>query len=138
MTTETESWLKTDEQLGLDAEEFWRDRFLDPSGQIFQRPHGAGYWLYGVEFSPNIGWLGFEFDEATFDPRDEKRHAGAIEAWNAGRELPAHYFRLDFECAKKAFNVGMRKWGQDWLEDADLPRIDLVLQWTLFGEERYA
>lgn len=129
---------KPDEQLAAEAEEFYRNYFLDQSSPIFQRPHCAGYWLYGVEFSPNVGWLGYEFDESTFDNRDDEQHAVAIAAWKQARELPEHYFRLDFECAKKAFNIGVRKWGQGWYEDMDLPRLDIVLQYTLFWEERYA
>jgi len=45
---------------------------------------------------------------------------------------------LDREFADKAFHVGCRMFGERWMDDIDLPRVDITIQAALLGEERYA
>lgn len=136
MSTKTKSWFLTEEELAGHRRDFANDYF-DEGGGIFNRPFGAGYWLYGVAYHSKRGWLAFEFDEETFDSDDEKQHAAALRAWRKGEELPEHYFGLTPEVVAQVFANGLRKWGEDWIEEIDLPSAEEALQGTILGEQRY-
>lgn len=135
MTTKT-AWLLSKAELDLERREFARCYF-DIGGSIFGRPHGAGYWLYGVEYTKKRGWLAFEFDEQTFDPDDTLQHADALLAWRKGEPLPPNYFALTPKVVAAVFDNGLRKWGEDWIDEIDLSSTDEALQWTILGEQRY-
>jgi len=114
------------------------DGYFGKDGEIFQAPYGAGYWLYGVEYDPDRGWLAYEFDEQGEAPRDID-HELAIAVWRRAipDRLPDRYFRIDKDCVARVFRNLVAKWGQEGLRELDLPRADEVLQWTLFSEHRY-
>lgn len=118
----------------------WTAEVTAVDAEVFQRPWCAGYWLYGVEWDIDRGWLAYEFDESTFDPNTHNFNK-ALAAWRAGRELPKGYFRLDKAFARRAFEFGCRRWGWAWHErhgvDLDGGDIDCLIQWTLLGEIRY-
>lgn len=133
---ETKSWLMTPEELEKERQSF-ASCYFDEDGQIFQLRHGAGYWLYGVEYHKKRGWLAFEFDENVFDPMNTKQHVAAIRAWKKGEALPPHYFALTPEVVAKVFDNGLRKWGEDWIDEIDLPSAEEALQGTILGELRY-
>lgn len=96
----------------------------------------VGYWLRGVEFDVELGWLCWEDDERRLHGREPNREA-ALKAWRAGDLLPEHWFRLDRAAALRAWEEGVKRWGVDWYEDADSASYDTVVQIALLGEERY-
>lgn len=134
MVTEA-TFLPTNAMRDVDFAGF-KNNIVASDASVFERPHCAGYWLYGVEWDMDRGWLAYEFDERTFDPNTHKFDK-AIAAWRAGRALPAGYFRLDHHFAFRAYNLGCRKWGWCWFAEKDLSDVDNIVQFALLGEIRY-
>lgn len=143
MTTKVKNWIPAPEELAV-LQKDWADTYiLDGDGHLFQRPYGAGYWLYGVEYHDRLGWLGLETGDA-FDGQDID-HSEAIAHWRATSLTVGYtfahkgmtYLRLNAEFARVAFNLGCRKWGEWWADETDLPAADEVVQYTAFGELRY-
>jgi hypothetical protein len=114
------------------------DSFFGKDGEIFNAPYGAGYWLCGVEYDEENGWLAYEFDEQAESPR-EMDHELAIAVWRRQftDRLPDRYYRIDKDAISTTFNHILARWGQEGLKDLDLPRADEAIQWTLLGEHRY-
>lgn len=127
-------WLMSDAELAKQRAEFKTGYFDD--GGIFNNPHCAGYWLYGVEWDADKGWLAYEFDEQTFDPNthDFRR---AIRCWRTNRKLPKGYFALTTEVVGKVFDTCIRKYGESGLDQMDMSMADVCLQWSILGEIRY-
>ena len=92
-----------------------------------------GYWAQGIERSEGQGgWLLGEPDSLEDDNEVE-----AVEAWKGGEPLPEFYHRLDRETASKAYDAGVKRWGEAWYEDHDGDSIDYVLQMAILGEVTY-
>ena len=134
---ETEAWLPTGEQLKKSRREFVDEYVMNEGTTIFQNPYGSGYWLCGIEYDANgiNGWLAYEFG-GDHDPIAVD-HAKAIEEWGKGIPPVAPYFRLDREFGERAFGLACRKWGEEWIDNVDLSRVDELLQGAMFGELRY-
>ena len=96
----------------------------------------CGYWLRGVAFDEERGWLVWEDDEKCRFGQEPNLEE-ALEAWRNGSVLPSHWFRLDRAAALKAWEEGVKKWGVDWYEQTDARREDVVVQLALLGEVRY-
>lgn len=125
---------------------FLREYVFHSSSPIFNSPYGAGYWMFGVSYFPNKGWLVFEFDDTVNYRSDEatKLHDAAEKyakhALDENRPLvglPKNYYFIGEEVGRKIFENGVQKWGRNWLEKKDLGDIDNLIQWTLLGEIRY-
>ena len=110
----------------------WRD-FLTHT-DIFATDY-CGYWLRGV-IKKGKDWLVWEDDEQHGFDREPDR-VEAIAAWKEGRPLPKGWFLLDNNAATKSFNFGVRKWGENWFEQADSDMYDYCVQMALLGEVRY-
>lgn len=128
--------LATDDEIRKAKEDFAKTYIFDRSTEIFQSPFGAGYWLFGVEYDTDRGWLVMETGGEIngFDAD----HSTAVAEWKKGIPPEVPYYRLDREFADKAFRIGCRMFGERWMDDIDLPRVDIILQATMLGEERYA
>jgi hypothetical protein len=131
---EAKRWIPSNTSVENDRKE-WLKFVLDEFTQIFNNPHCAGYWLYGVKFEQQLGWLAYECgdDPVYID------HSDAVALWLKGAALPDRYFRLDIEFANKSFDNGTARWGRNWKNrsDGDLGDIDNLVQWTLLGEIHY-
>jgi hypothetical protein len=137
MNTATETkkeTLKHTFSLTVEIDEGWID-YLVQSNDIFNG-NRAGYWLRGVEFEPELGWLCWEDDEK-HRWRNEPNRQGALKAWREGKPLPEHWFRLDRAAALRAWEEGVKRWGVDWYEQVDASVEDTVVQLALLGETRY-
>ncbi len=87
----------------------------------------SGYWAYGVEHHPKLGWLVYEQGGSGEKP-SMKMAARADAAWRAGERLPRRWFRFDVEAATKAWAAGVKRYGEGWFENGDGPRYDWALQ----------
>lgn len=150
MTATEKPFLPTPETLN-DLRADWQNSYFSKDGEIFQWPHGAGYWLYGVEFDAELGWLAMDSGEDESIYPNEIDHAAAIETWRAWRRVSRnetdiikfddgtfHYFGLDTHFVRKAFDIGCRRFGEWFADDTDALAADLIAQIALFGEEKYA
>lgn len=97
-------------------------------------PGYCGYWLQGVERDDKLGWLVYCLDE---DNPTQEATDSAIEAWEAGEELPEGWYRLNEELAIKAWAEGVKKFGINWYEDGDADTYDYVIQMAMLGEIVY-
>lgn len=109
-------------------------KYLTYDATIFQRNY-AGYWLCGVAYEENLGWLVYE--EADDKAVGEARCEIVKKLWLAGEPLPERWFRLDRAAALRAWEEGVKRWGIDWYEETDAQREDVVVQLALLGEVRY-
>jgi len=133
----TKPWLMTPEEL---QQELWQFAkcYFGPDGHIFNNPHGAGYWLYPVQYHKSRGWLAFEFYDSEIDPDEDGVHKAAVKAWKAGEQLPERYFAITPDVVEQVFKTALRRYGEEWLEsDVDLPSSENALQWTILREIRY-
>jgi hypothetical protein len=98
----------------------------------------CGYWARGVAWgqADEVGWLLWEAVEKRRLGHEDGR-ADALRAWDEGRELPRHWYRLDLHAAARAWGIGVKRWGERWYEEGDNTRYDVVLQLALLGEVRY-
>lgn len=134
----TQTWLPTKEQLDAYRADWLSGYAMSPDGNLFQPVYGIGYWAYGVEFDAARGWLLFEFQEDESDEyAEDMDHSAAIAAWKAMDALPKNYFALYPDKCEEAFKIGVRKWGERFMDDMDLPRADELIQAALFGEPKY-
>jgi hypothetical protein len=136
----SDKWLPTDEEVQQAKLEFVRD-LIAKDTFIFERPGCAGYWLYGVEYRDDVGWLAYEFGHDESIDYVAMDHSAATERFKAGLSVPEHYWVLNQAFAEDAFVIGCRKWGVDWRDTppgVDYGDIDNLIQWTLFKEIRYA
>jgi hypothetical protein len=135
--TKERPFVMTAEQVESDRAEFTQD-VRSRDGGIFNNPQGAGYWAFGVEYDQDHGWLLYEFDEREDDCANMD-FSEIVAKWRAGEPLPERYFRLNYDTARKMYNLGRDRWGCYWRDEHDdLNSRDLLLQMALFGEERYA
>ena len=133
----TKPWLMTPEELERERRQFAKDYF-GVDGHIFNSPHGAGYWLYGVTYHSKRGWLAFEFYDSEVDPHEDGVHKAAVKAWKNGEQLPERYFALTTDVVEQVFKNAIRRYGEEWLEsNIDLPSTENALQWTILREIRY-
>ena len=112
--------------------------FVTKGTDIFSTDH-CGYWLRGVAHG-TMGWLGWEDDEEhRFDHEPDR--GAALAAWQDSKPLPPGWFRLDEALAQKAWEIGLKKFGEHWYDEGDsttyLYAFDVVLQLALLGEVRY-
>lgn len=130
------TWLMGEDELKIQINDC-AESYFGSDGHIFNRPYGAGYWLQGVEYHPQRGWLAFEFDD---DDPQETNHKEAVNAWRKGAEvLPKGYFALTCDVVEQVLKNAIRRYGEQWLEGSvDLPSMEEALQWTLLREIRYA
>lgn len=113
-------------------QEEWID-FLTQYRDIFARNY-CGYWLRAVEWDSKLGWLVWEHDENWELPSNVKE---VEHNWQRGLAVPKHFYCLNEAMAIKAFEEGVKKWGEDWFENGDAGRYDFVLQLAMLGEHRY-
>lgn len=133
----TKPWLLSLDELEQERSQFVKCYF-GPDGHIFNNPHGAGYWLYPVEYHSKRGWLAFEFYDSEVDPDEDGVHRAAVKAWRNGEPLPERYFALTLEVVYQVFANCVKHYGETWLEiDVDLPSAEVGLQWTILKEIRY-
>ena len=132
------SWLMSAGEMKQELRQFAKSYF-GPDAHIFNRPHGAGYWLYPVEYNAKRGWLAFEYDDdSEIDPDEEGIHDAIVKAWKKGEPLPEGYFALTPQVVEQVFQNALRRYGEQWLEgDVDLPSTENALQWTILREIRY-
>lgn len=120
--------------LTVDVDPNWVE-YVTQCNDLFETTR-AGYWLRGVEYDAALGWLCWEDDEKCRHG-EEPNLKEALEAWQAGKTLPEHWFLLDRTAALRAWEEGVKRWGVDWYEQVDAQREDVVLQLALLGEVRY-
>lgn len=99
----------------------------------------CGYWMAGMEFDDDLGWLCFEY-AGEEDPRQIKQgpeYPAIVQAWRDGKILPDRWYRLDKETAKRAWVEGYKRDGLDWYENGDAITYDVAIQNALLGEVRY-
>lgn len=93
-----------------------------------------GRWAARLCQRDGLGWLVFDRYEISHD-RD---HRPAIDAWLAGATLPAHYFAITPDVARRAFvDVAVQE-GSDWFkhpENGD--EVSPAIQRALFGTVIY-
>ena len=95
----------------------------------------CGYWLEGIYHS-DYGWLAYEFGaEDRHATKHEKEEA--IQALLDGKALPAHFYMLNMETAKKSWTEGVKRDGLEWYENGDGGTYDAALQMALLGELVY-
>ena len=95
-----------------------------------------GYWCYGVERDPKLGWLVYVSEDAEGWPPTADDEA-AIAAWRVGEPLSEGWYRFDVGLAKAAWAEGVKRWGCDWYEDGDAERYDVVVQVAALGKIVY-
>jgi hypothetical protein len=139
----SEFLMSSEEQAGaLDEWVKFTGAALDPelggnNSDLF-RTNYIGYWARGIEVDSKLGWLVYEMDESAEGHDEDELHAIAVAAWRAGEVLPPRYSRLDRPAAVRAYNVGVRRWGERWAEErGDSTSYDCVVQMALLGEVRY-
>jgi len=134
MQNATPEPIKTTIEVTVDAGWIEFLRFPD----IFQ-PSYCGYWMYGMEYDPALGWLVHEHYEVETLNRVAQReeYPGIVEAWRTGKELPPKWYRLDRAAAVRAWAEGVKSTGEGWYEDGDARAYDSVIQMALLGEHRY-
>lgn len=120
--------------LTVEVDDGWVE-YLTVYPDIFSSDR-AGYWLRGVELDNEYGWLCWEDDEKC-KPGEEPKRAQALLLWKTGEALPEHWFRLDRAAALRAWEEGVKMYGEHWYEDVDARREDVVVQLALLGEIKY-
>ena len=128
-------WLLSESELSDEIRQFIDNYFVQ--GEIFNTPHGSGYWLTNVKSFKGLPRLCFEYDESEYDPNNTKQHAAAIEAWQKNQPLPEHYFIINKDVCIQVFNNILLKYGHDIINQIDLPTVDEALQFTILGEIKY-
>lgn len=103
------------------------------------RTNYCGYWLFGVEFDDNLGWLCY-VDGSGGAPTNAEAKV-AIKAWKSGEEFPENsrgkFYILDRKAAIEAFKHGVIWRGAEWYENGDANTYDHVIQMALLGEIVY-
>mgnify|MGYP000993946418 CR=1 FL=1 len=99
----------------------------------------CGYWMYGMAYDSQLGWLCYEHKgEASISEVESSiAYGGALELWRAGLALPEGYYLLDSAAAIKAYGEGVKRYGAHWYDDADASMYDVVIQMALLGEVKY-
>ena len=77
-------------------------------------------------------WFEDKITQAECEARLQEAYAAAKPA-----PLPAHYYRLDRPAALRALTEGVRRWGVEGALQADLPKLDVMVQVALLGEVKY-
>jgi hypothetical protein len=121
-------------ELWIESDPRWLE-FATQARDIFNRPHGIGYWAYGAEHDPKLGWLIYEHGDERRPPAETP--PAVLKAWRDGGDLPRYWYRLDTQTALRAQAEGVRLRGVDWYEEADAPFYDCIVQRAIFGEEKY-
>jgi hypothetical protein len=107
------------------------------SGDVLIRGF-SGWWLYGVDRTPELGWL--VYDELANETRPSPLvEAEAVRRWREGDEaLPGNFYRLDRATAMKVLQWGLAKWGDDFVDGTcDYGDYDEAVQTILLGEVVY-
>lgn len=128
-------WLMTDEERKEAISLVVRDYF--ETGSFLTTPHGSGYWLYGVSYNENVGWLVNELDDGIAMEDKDISDNEAIASWVNGSPLPEGYYSLTFDVARSVVENALKMWGEQWLDTHDLQTLDEAIQFTLLGEIRY-
>lgn len=109
--------------------------FCTRDSDVFSRNY-CGYWMRGVEFNAERGWLIWEDDERHRWGKEPNR-AEALRCWEAGKPLPTGWHRFTVETAIKAWAEGVKWRGERWYEDGDGPAYDYAIQMAMFGAQKY-
>jgi hypothetical protein len=105
------------------------------SSEIFSG-HTCRYWARGVAWDESLGWLVWESaDKARRGAEPDRERA--LTAWRAGEPLPPRWHRLDDGAIVRAWEAGVRRWGESWHRAGDGTRHDEAVQVALLGEARY-
>jgi hypothetical protein len=119
------------------VDEHWID-FAVNNNDLF-RSNYCGYWLNGVAFDDDLGWLCY-VDGDGGAPEDAEAQP-VIQAWKAGEAFPENsrgkFYLLDRTAAIEAFKHGVMWRGAEWYENGDASSYDHVIQMALLGEIVY-
>jgi len=128
---------KTKVTIEIVVDEEWIE-FVVYNSDIF-RTNYCGYWLYGVEYDDDLGWLCY-VDGNGGSPKDAEAKT-VIKAWKAGEAFPKNshgkFYLLDRQVAIEAFKQGVIWRGAEWYENGDANTYDYVIQMALLGEIVY-
>lgn len=105
---------------------------------VFFRNGHCGYWLEGIEHSPDskLGWLAYEHgSEDRHSTDEEKKKAKA--AWRKGMPLPENFHALNLEAATKCWIEGVKRKGVGFYEDGDGEDYEVAIQMGLLGKVVY-
>lgn len=119
------------------VDEEWPNFVLN-YGDIFLTSY-CGYWMYGMERDPVLGWLCYEHGEEKTIPDvlNDPSYDQIVAMWKVGETLPERWFALNKEMVAKAWAEGVKMWGLLWFIEADATSYDIVLQKAFFNEVRY-
>jgi len=122
----------------VEVDEGWID-FAVHNNDLFLRNY-CGYWLYGVEFDEDLGWLCYVDGEGGAPKNAIAQRA--IKAWKAGKKFPGvsnRFYLIDKQSAIEAFKQGVIWRGANWYasDDWDARSYDHVIQMALLGEIVY-
>lgn len=137
ITERPEEKPKTKVTIEVEVDDGWID-FAVYNNDLFRTSY-CGYWLYGVEFDDDLGWLCY-VDGNGGKPKDAQANK-AIKAWKAGEKFPDNkhgkFYLLDRQAAIEAFKQGVIWRGAEWYENGDANAYDHVIQMALLGDIVY-
>ena len=113
-----------------DEKEIWV-QYIISFPDIFMTSY-CGYWMRQIAFKDGLGHLARE-DEGESKSSDKK----AAKEFHKNGSAIEGYFLIDRELAEKAWDIGIRRWGEDWHENADSESYDIVMQEALFSDIIY-
>lgn len=105
--------------------------FVTCENDIFRADH-CGNWLYGIRVDD--GWLVVHCENRV---RARDIADKALKCRLAGIKMPDNCYILDRDMAIRAYAEGVKKYGPDWYENADVEKYSAVLQRAMFGAELY-
>ena len=135
MDNDNREYVEVNATILLRIDPFWIE-YCTQYNDLFMTSH-SGYWMRGVERDNELGWLVYEIADEDIPFDKEPNNVEARQLWRAGKELPPGYFRLDKKMAIQAWLEGVRRYGEDWYENTDALRDDVVIQLAMLGEVRY-
>ena len=97
----------------------------------------SGYWMYGVENIPDLGWLARDAEVRTSDEQDFDA-IQEVKLVHGGELLDEPYWLISKDVWLKSLKIGLSRWGKNFVNgQCDCGDYDVALQTALFGEVVY-